>query len=263
MLTARKQGERAAFIPFTLAGHHSLELTLQIVEVLAEEGADILELGVPFSDPMADGPVIQGASEQASRTVSLDDVLALAARIHQRHPRLSIVLFSYFNPVFKFGIAAFAGKAQQAGVRGVLVVDLPPEESLEYREILKRHALDTVFLASPTTDPARIRLIDEASTGFIYYVSRTGVTGARAELSSTLEVELAALRTLTTKPLAVGFGISTPIQARAAARWADAVVVGSAFVRIVEEMAADIPAMLAQIRALARALRQALGEAKP
>jgi tryptophan synthase alpha chain len=262
MLSASKKAGRAAFIPFTIAGHHSLQLTEQVVDVLVEEGADVLELGVPFSDPMADGPVIQVASERASRSVSLDDVLQLTARIHQRHPALSVVLFSYFNPIFRMGIGPFAQKAQASGVRGVLVVDLPPEESGEYRKVLASHGLQTIFLASPTTDPARIRLIDEASTGFIYYVSRTGVTGVRSELSSTLEAELASVRKLTTKPLAVGFGISTPEQARATARWADAVVVGSAFVRIVEESAADVPAMLNRVRELARALRQASGEKK-
>jgi tryptophan synthase alpha chain len=238
-------------VPFLVAGDPSLAATEKFVDGLVAEGIELLELGVPFSDALADGPVIQAASERASRTVdSIGDVLALAARIHGRHPGLGMILFTYYNPIFRHGVERFAADARASGVAGALVVDLPPEDAGEYRQALAREGLGAVFLASPTTDPTRLPIIAEASTAFVYYVSRTGVTGERAELSSGLEEGLARIRSVTNRPIAVGFGISTAEQARRVARVADAVVVGSAFVRIIADNP-DLEMAERKIRALA------------
>ncbi len=242
---------RGAFIPFVVAGDPSLADTERFVDALAEEDADVVELGVPFSDAIADGPVIQAASERAATHVTLTDVLALAARIKSRHPRLGLVLFTYLNPVFRLGFRRFAAAARAHGVDAALVVDLPPEEADEHREAMAEAGVKTVFLASPTTSPARLRRIAEASTGFVYYVSRAGVTGERAALSSTLAAEVARLREVTDKPIAVGFGISTPEQAAEVARFADGVVVGSAFVRAIAEGGDAVGRIREMVRSLA------------
>jgi tryptophan synthase alpha chain len=254
LLQRFRDEKRAAFIPFLVAGDPSIEATERVVDILVEEGADLLELGVPFSDAMADGPVIQAASERASKVLgSMGAVLDLAARIHAKHPRLPLILFTYYNPIFRLGVAEFARRAQVSGVSGVLVVDLPPEESKGYRETLDRHGLKTVFLASPTTAPERLGAISDASTGFVYYVSRTGVTGVQKELSATLAPELARLREKVVRPIAVGFGISTAEQARAVARLGDAVVVGSAFVKLMAEPG-ELSDVEKRVRVLAREL---------
>jgi tryptophan synthase alpha chain len=259
MLTRSSDPKRAAFIPFLVAGYPSLEATEKMIDILVEEGADLLELGVPFSDALADGPVIQAASEHASRSISsIDQVIDFAAEITRRHPKLPIILFTYFNPIFKLGLESFAKKAKQAGVAAVLVVDLPPEESHKYQAQMREHGVRTVFLASPTTAPERIPLIAQASTGFIYYVSRTGVTGVQSELSRSLETELKKVRSLTDRPIAVGFGISKGEHARAVAKLGDAVVVGSAFVKIMATHAGDLHRMGQEIRALARELITAM-----
>lgn len=221
-----------AFIPFTVVGYPNMTTCKKMVEVMIAEGADMIELGVPFSDPVADGPVIQAASEQVSQTTSLQDVLAFAQDILLTHPGFPFVLFTYYNPILKMGVAEFAKQAQSAGIQSVLVVDLPPEESKTYQNILAQHQLKTVFLMSPTTSMERMQLISDASTGFIYYVSRVGVTGTQQAVSGSLAEELARVRTITAKPVAVGFGVSTGEQAAQVAQWADAVVVGSAFVKL-------------------------------
>jgi tryptophan synthase alpha chain len=261
MLTRTSAQKRAAFIPFLVAGYPSLEATEKMIDILVEEGADLLELGVPFSDALADGPVIQAASEQASRTVSsIDQVIDLAAKVKKRHPKLSIILFTYFNPIFKLGIENFAKKTGNAGVAGVLVVDLPPEESFDYQACMKAHDVKTVYLASPTTTPERIPVIAEASTGFIYYVSRTGVTGVQSELSQSLEKELKHLRSLTDRPIAVGFGISKGEHAKVVAKLGDAVVVGSAFVKLMTTHQGNLSRMSQEVRALARELVAAMNQ---
>ncbi|MBI3505914.1 MAG: tryptophan synthase subunit alpha [Proteobacteria bacterium] len=233
---ALRRGGRAALVPYITAGDPSLPWTQRFVAALAEAGADVIELGVPFSDPIADGPVIQRASERALKAkTTLPKVLGLVRSLRRRGVRTPIVLFSYLNPILRLGPRAFAARARAAGVDGVLVVDLPPEEGADLREALAQAGVEAVFLASPTTDPARLGLIDSASTGFVYYVSRLGVTGARSSLSASLPAELARLRRRVKKPVAVGFGISTPEQAKAVARLCDGVVVGSALMKIVEE----------------------------
>lgn len=241
-----KLKNKKAFIPFVVVGYPDLKNSLESVEILIAEGADLIELGVPFSDPVADGPVIQEASEKASVNTSLLDVLSFAEKVLKLYPGFPFILFTYYNPILKMGILEFAKKAKKIGIHSVLVVDLPPEEATHYLEILNKEELQTIFLISPTTTPDRIKLIDEVTTGFIYYVSRVGVTGTQIKLSNSLSDELNTVRQLTQKPIAVGFGISTAEQARQVSMIADAVVVGSAFVRL--KTAKEVRSLAKEIR---------------
>lgn len=234
-LARRKAEGKPAFVAFLTAGDPSLERTLSAALELEAAGVDVLELGVPFSDPLADGPVIQRSSERAlSRGVTLARVLELVSRIRERS-ELPLVLFSYLNPLLQRGLERVAGEAARAGVDGVLVTDLPPEEAGEWIQAARAAGLDTVFLAAPTSPDGRLRRVAEASRGFVYAISRTGVTGERQALSDDAGPLVARLRTLTSVPVALGFGISTPEQVKQAAAAADAVVVGSALVRFLEE----------------------------
>lgn len=231
-----QKGGKPKLVAYLVAGDPSLEETEAAIAELVKNGVDVLELGVPFTDAMADGPVIQAASERAARKgISLTRVLEFATRLRRTYPGLGLVLFTYFNPVFKMGLEKFADETAKAGIDAVLTVDLPPEEATAYQSALKSQNLGTVFLASPTTTRERMKIIDQASTAFIYYVSRVGVTGVQVSLSQTIEKELTALRKETQKPIAVGFGISTGTQAKQLAPFVDAVVVGSAFVKILSE----------------------------
>jgi tryptophan synthase alpha chain len=230
----RREG-RKAFVAFVTAGDPSLEKTVDVALALERGGADILELGVPFSDPLADGPVIQRSSERALRNgTTLAGVLATVREI-RRHSQLPLLLFGYFNPFLRHGLERLAADAKQAGADGVLVTDLPPEEGQEWLGIARRAELDTVFLAAPTSPAERLQRVAAASTGFIYAVSRTGVTGEREAISEDARGLLARLKRATQAPVALGFGISTPEQVAAAAAVADGVVVGSALVRFLEE----------------------------
>jgi tryptophan synthase alpha chain len=233
---ARRRAEgRPAFVAFLTAGDPSLDATTEAAVRLEEAGVDVLELGVPFSDPLADGPVIQRASERALRNgVTLASVIGAVRRIRQRSD-LPLVLFSYYNPLLQHGLGRVADDAREAGVDGALVTDLPPEEAEDWLEAARPADLDTVFLAAPTSPPERLRLVAEASRGFVYAISRTGVTGERQALSEDARPLVARLRALTTVPVALGFGISTPEQVKEAATVADGVVVGSALVRFLEE----------------------------
>jgi tryptophan synthase alpha chain len=226
---------RKAFVAFVTAGDPSLERTVEVAFALEAGGADVLELGVPFSDPLADGPVIQRASERAlGRGTTLAAVLEAVRRIRQKS-ELPIVLFSYANPLLRYGLERLAGDACAAGVDGVLVTDLPPEEAGEWLPAARQADLDTIFLAAPTSSDERLRRVAEATRGFVYAVSRTGVTGEKDSLSGDARPLVARLRALTDVPVALGFGISTPEQVQAAAGVADGVVVGSALVRFLEE----------------------------
>jgi tryptophan synthase alpha chain len=226
---------RPAFVAFLTAGDPSLDRTVSAALELEAAGVDVLELGVPFSDPLADGPVIQRSSERAlSRGVTLARVLDVVREI-RRKSQLPLVLFSYLNPLLQRGLERVAGEAAKAGVDGVLVTDLPPEEGEAWIAAARAAELDTIFLASPTSPDERLRRVAEASRGFVYAISRTGVTGERQALSDDARPLVARLRALTRVPVALGFGISTPEQVKEAAAAADAVVVGSALVRFLEE----------------------------
>jgi tryptophan synthase alpha chain len=233
---ARRKAEgRPAFVAFLTAGDPSLDRTVEVAGQLNAAGGDVLELGVPFSDPLADGPVIQRASERALRRgVTLTAVLEAVRRIRAGSD-LPLLLFSYYNPLLQHDLERLAGEAKEAGVDGVLVTDLPPEEAEAWLTAARAADLDTVFLAAPTSPPERLRRVAEVSRGFVYAISRTGVTGERQALSDDARPLVARLRALTDVPVALGFGISTPEQVREAARVADGVVVGSALVRFLEE----------------------------
>jgi tryptophan synthase alpha chain len=217
------------------AGDPSLERTIEVALELERGGVDVLELGVPFSDPLADGPVIQRASERALRGGTTLARVLDAVRAIRRQSELPLLLFSYSNPILRFGAERLAGEAREAGVDGVLVTDLPPEEADVWLATARRESLDTVFLAAPTSSDDRLRRIVAASTGFVYAVSRTGVTGEREALSHDAAPLVARLRDASALPVALGFGIATPEQAAEAAAVADGVVVGSALVRFLEE----------------------------
>ena len=231
-----KRGGRGGFIPFITAGDPDIATTELLLIELAAAGADIIELGVPFSDPVADGEVIQRASERALRNgVTLRDALACAARAKQRI-HVPIVLFSYFNPLLKFGEQKLAKEAKQAGVDGVLVTDLIPEEAQSWTETLVQFDLDPIFLVAPTTSDERLARIAQQASGFIYAVSRAGVTGARDEMSRDAEALVKRVRSVSDLPVAVGFGISTAEQVREVWRFADAAVIGSAIVSQIEKL---------------------------
>jgi len=256
----RASGE-LGIVAFLTAGDPSLDASLKYVLALAEAGADVIELGVPFSDPLADGPTIQRASERAlAAGTTLSGVIDLVARV-RKSSQVPLVLFSYYNPILQMGVEKFAAASLAAGADGVLVTDLTPEESTKYREILVRHGLDTIFLVAPTSDAERLTKIAAVSTGFLYIVSRTGVTGAQATMPDDLPALLRRVRGVTPLPLAVGFGISEPGHVSMLGGLADAAVVGSA---LVEEIAhakspdAAAAALSARMRALKSAARSGL-----
>ncbi len=247
--------KRAAFIPYLTAGDPDLETTAVLARVLEESGSDILELGVPFSDPIADGPVIQRAARRGlNSSTTLEAVLSTAARI-RRETSLALLLFTYLNPLLRFGFERAAREARAAGIDGVLITDLPPEEAPAYQPLLRAAGLDTVFLVSPTSPPARMAAAGRLSSGFLYVVSRSGITGARASLAPELHDTIRrARRNAGGLPLAVGFGISTPEAARKTARLADGVVVGSALVRVAETARSEGRSVPHAVGELARSL---------
>jgi len=219
---------KMAFIAYICAGDPSLDATPKIVEALENAGADIVELGVPFSDPIADGPTIQAATQRAlARGATVRAILALVKEIRERSD-LPIALMGYYNPIFRYGQERFVADAARAGVDGLIVPDLSPEEAGPLIEAARARDVSTVFFIAPTSTPSRVRLADECSTGFIYCTSVTGITGARKALPPELRQSLAALRKATKKPLAVGFGISKPEHVRMLRKYADGVIVGSA-----------------------------------
>jgi tryptophan synthase alpha chain len=231
-LTAR--GE-AALIPFVTAGDPDLDTTLDILRALEKGGADCIELGIPFSDPTADGPTIQRSSERALKHgLSLPGIFRLI-REFRRGSDVPLILFGYFNPFFHYGLEQFCRQAAKSGADGVLCVDLPPEESDELKRWTDAEGMDLIFLLSPTSGPDRVHLVARKGRGFIYYVSITGVTGARRSFDDQLRSQVALVRKATALPVGVGFGISTPQQAAWIASFADAVVVGSALVERIEK----------------------------
>lgn len=233
----RTQNGETALIAYITCGDPNFKTTEQIVWDLEKVGVDILELGVPFSDPMADGPTIQKASDRAIKRggASLKKIISFVKKLKKDGLKMPIVLFSYFNPIFHMGIDAFCTGARSAKLDGVLVVDLPLEEAAQWKEKVNAAGIDTIFLATPTTPTERLKLIGKFSTGFVYYVSRLGVTGARKDLPRDLKERLAMVRDLVEKPVAIGFGISTADQAKHIGKCADGVVIGSAFVEKIEK----------------------------
>lgn len=225
-----------AFIPYITAGDPDMATTLAALKTLARNGADMIELGIPFTDPVADGPTIQKASERALRNpFRMDSVFGLVKEFRNSGFETPVVLMSYANPVFVYGYDAFAKAAAESGIDAALLTDIPPEEAADYMAAAKKHGLGTVFLCSPTTSPERLKRIDAASTAYVYYVARAGVTGARDDLPRDVQQALADLKKNLNNPLCVGFGISTPEQARLMARHADGVIVGSALVSLFEK----------------------------
>ncbi|MHB8525347.1 MAG: tryptophan synthase subunit alpha [Candidatus Acidiferrales bacterium] len=245
-------------VAYITAGDPSLAATQEIVLSAAKAGADVIELGIPFSDPVADGPTIQRASERALRVgTTLASVIEMVAVLREKS-EVPIVLFTYFNPILQMGLETFASRASAAGADGVLVTDLTPEESTEHRATMRAHGLDTVFLAAPTSTDERLQLIAAASSGFLYIISRTGVTGAKDSLPEELPAMVRRARKHTSLPIAVGFGISLPTQVTVLGGIADAVVVGSALVAEIEEAvspSAAAAAVAERIRLLKNAAR--------
>jgi tryptophan synthase alpha chain len=236
-----------ALVGFLIAGDPDPDRSLQILAAMCAAGLDLLELGVPFSDPTADGPIIQRSSERARAAgTTLAQVLAMAAVLRRRTP-IPMVVFSYYNPILAYGAEAFQRDARRAGIDGVLVVDLPPEESAELTGRWPDNGLCLIRLTAPTTPPERMRRIAAGASGFVYYVSQLGVTGGEGLRPEEIAAQLRALRAHTQLPVCVGFGIATPAQAAAVARIADGVVVGSAFERLIEENLErpDLPELLA------------------
>jgi tryptophan synthase alpha chain len=235
----RKREGKAVLVAYLTAGDPSAEATPGFVAALERGGADLIELGVPFSDPIADGPVIQRGSDRALKAgLNVHKVLEIASQIRLKS-HIPLLLFTYVNPVLRYGLENLARDAKAAGIDGCLLTDVSVEEAEVYVNAMRAAGLDTVFLAAPTSTPERFKLIAKYSSGFIYLVSRTGVTGERAELSDSLQPLIDSTRAISNLPLAAGFGISTPEQAGAVAKIADGVVVGSAIVRLIEQNAGE------------------------
>ena len=256
-----KRAGELGLVAFITAGDPELAATRKIVLALAAAGADVIELGIPFSDPLADGPVIQRASERALKSgTTLAGVLGLVREL-RAETEVPLVLFSYFNPILQMGVERFAEAAALAGADGVLVTDLTPEESDDYRRIVRGRGLDTIFLAAPTSSDDRLRRIAEASSGFLYLISRTGVTGERADLAEELPAVVRRVRAATELPIAVGFGISQPGHVSILGGLADAAVVGSALVAEIERaktVDAAVSAVAERVRILKSAARQGM-----
>jgi tryptophan synthase alpha chain len=229
-------GQKPSLVAYVTCGDPDLRTTREVILAAIDAGASVIELGVPFSDPVADGPVIQSASERALKNgTSLDQVLTLASQIREHSQSVGLVVFSYLNPVLRMGMEKFCKIARHAGVDGVLLTDLPIEEANDYLREARKNDLATIFLAAPTSTDQRLKRIAEISTGFVYALSRTGVTGARETMSTDALGLVKRIRKFTKVPIAVGFGISTSEQFAAVGKFAEAAVVGSAIVKIIEQ----------------------------
>lgn len=245
-----------ALVCFLTAGDPTLTATEELVLQVAEGGADIIELGVPFSDPVADGPSIQAASLRALQSgTTLAGVLRLVGSL-RRKTQVPLILMTYYNPVLRYGLERFAADAAAAGVDGIIPSDVPPEEADEWLPHARQHGLDTIFLLAPTSTDERIQRVAEKASGFVYCVSRTGVTGTQSALPEDLQALIARIRARTNKPLAVGFGISTPEHVREVSRWADGAVVGSALVNAIARASGPSPEVAALVRSLKAATRR-------
>ncbi|MGH7885937.1 MAG: tryptophan synthase subunit alpha, partial [Thermodesulfobacteriota bacterium] len=248
---------KAGLVCYITAGDPDISCTKDIVYNLEKSGADIVELGIPFSDPMADGPTIQLASERAlTGGTTLKDVIKTVAEI-RKESQIPIILFGYYNPFLSYGLEKFAEDASLAGADGVLVVDLPPEESGEFRDFLKKNGLDLIFLLAPTSNSERINLVAENGSGFVYLVSVTGVTGARPYMNYSLEDLTAEIKERSNMPVGVGFGVSSPEQAFKISSFSDAVIVGSAIIKIIENKKDKKDDMMHELSEFVRDLSEA------
>jgi tryptophan synthase alpha chain len=249
-----KGDNRAAFIPFIMGGDPSLATCAKLLDALPAAGADIIELGIPFSDPMADGPTIQAAGIRAlAAGATLKNILELSSNFRKKHST-PLVLMGYLNPIYIYGYEAFAADAAAAGVDGIIIVDLPPEEAAELEPILTKHGIALVRLIAPTSVPARLPLLTQGASGYLYYVSIAGITGAGSATAGSVSDSIAAIRAATTLPVCVGFGIKTPEDVKAmAATGADGVVVGSALVQLIHETGGDVAQFSSRVSALASA----------
>jgi len=251
----KKKNEKA-LIAYITAGDPDMETTGQLLKCLVESGADMIELGVPFSDPMADGPTIQAAAQRSlNHPFSIESILGLVKKF-RGYSQVPLILFGYYNPLLQYGLERLACDAREAGVDGFLVVDLPPEEAAELKKAADAQRLDTIFLLAPTSTDERIRKVAGVSTGFVYYVSITGVTGAREGLADMLEPAVDKIRTFTDLPVGIGFGVSRPEHVREIARFADAVIVGSAIIKELEAHAGK-PDLLVRVGSFVQELKQA------
>ena len=251
------QQRRCAFIPFLTAGFPDRSTCVEILVALADSGADVIEVGLPFSDPLADGPTIQSAGKQALDSGVTPDVVLEIVAAAKKRMSAPVVLMTYLNPILRAGAENFAAKAREAGVSGVIVPDLPPEEADDWLEAAAKHELDTIFMAAPTTPLDRVKTIAGRTSGFLYYVSMTGVTGSALVVSGEVLSHIEQVRGLSRVPVAVGFGVSTPEQARTLSDTADGVIVGSALIREVQSQREPAEAVRAAGR-LAASLSAAL-----
>ncbi len=254
-----KEQGRTALIPFVTAGDPQPGVTVPLMHAMVEAGADLIELGVPFSDPMADGPVIQRSSERAlEHHVSLHDVLEMVREFRRDNQDTPVILMGYLNPMEVMGYEAFAEAAADAGVDGALTVDMPPEEAEEFLAAIRPREVDPIFLLAPTSTEQRIKRICNAASGFVYYVSVKGITGASHLAIDEVSEKVAAIRAVTALPVGVGFGIKDADSARAVAQVADAVIVGSAIVNRMERLAEQPEAIAPEVAGFLASLRQAL-----
>ena len=252
-----KSTGRKVLITYITVGDPNISVSREIIRQLIKSGADILELGVPFSDPTADGPVIQAAAQRALKTgVNINDILALVKEI-RRISQIPLILFSYYNPLFIVGAQEITQRAKEAGVDGMLVVDLPYEEAEELKKYTDQADLDLIFLLAPTSNDERIKMISQKARGFIYYISMTGVTGSTLTGGQYIEEDIQRIKKYTKLPIAIGFGISNPEQAKAMGKFSEGVVVGSAIVRLIEEHR-DSSQLLKKVGDFVAGLKQAL-----
>jgi tryptophan synthase alpha chain len=251
-----KKKNETALIPYVMAGDPDLATTKTLILEMEKAGCDIIELGAPFSDPLADGPTIQKAAIRSLKNhTSIADVLGLVADV-RGESRIPLILMTYYNLIFRYGEEKFVNDAAAAGLDGVILPDLPPEEAGTLVPLAKKAGLDTIFLLAPTSTDERIKLVCKVSQGFVYYVSLTGVTGARAGVQSSVADSLQKIKRVTDKPVAVGFGISSPDQAAQVAQWgADGVIVGSALVKVIEENTVS-PELISKAAAFVKALKE-------
>jgi tryptophan synthase alpha chain len=248
------KANHVALIPYITVGYPSIEATLEMVSLLVRSGCDIVELGIPFSDPLADGATIQQASYQALRQGVTPKLCLEVAQVLRQRVEIPLVFMTYYNPVLKFGLEEFCCRCAQVGVDGLIIPDLPPEEGEELEQSSQRHELNLIYLLAPTSTEERIELVARRSCGFIYLVSLTGVTGTRDRLPDELESFVNRVRARSSKPLCVGFGVSTPEQARRIAKVADGVIIGSRIIQLMEE-----DTTFSSLKAFASSLREALG----